>query len=375
MKEPGAMKVAVLGGGNGGFAAAADLALGGHEVRLWRRAAPDLEPVRAAGGIMLRAEGRQGQGRLRAATADLGAALDGADVILLALPAFAQEPLAAELGRYLTERQIVFLTPGTFGSYVMARVIARAGGRLPRAFAETGTLPYLARKTGPTEVAAPVRAANLPVGVFPASRTAEVVDVLRQLYDTLRPCADVLDVALTNVGPVLHPPLVLLNLGAIDGGRFDIHATGTTRSVRTLIDALDSERVRGRKGWRYPAPHYEMATYYDNARAAEGLYGAGAKAKLLASGLWSEQLTLEHRYVTEDVVHGLALLESAARTVGVPTGAGTGLLQVFGALLARELVGRGRALEHHGLGDFAVREIRQLLIDGWESSIWPQAIK
>ena len=27
---------------------------------------------------------------------------------------------------------------------------------------------------------------------------------------------------------------------------------------------------------------------------------AGAKAKLLASGLWEETLTLDHRYVTED---------------------------------------------------------------------------
>jgi opine dehydrogenase len=369
------MKVAVLGGSNGGFATAADLALAKHEVRFWRRAAADLEPVRTAGGITLRAEGRQGRGRLQTVTADLAAALDGADVVLLAVPAFAQESLAAELGPRLTERQIVFLAPGTFGSYVMARAIARAGGRMPRAFAETGTLPYLARKTGPAEVTAPVRAVNLPVGVFPGSRTAEVVDVLRQLYDTLRPCADALDVALTNVGPVLHPPLVLLNLGAIDAGSFDIHATGTTRSARKLIDALDSERVRAREGWRYAAPHYEMATYYDEARAAEGLYGAGARAKLLASGLWSEELTLEHRYVTEDVVHGLALLESAARTVGVPTGASTGLLQVFGALLDDELTGRGRALEHHGLGDFAVREIRQLLVDGWESSVWPQAIK
>ena len=31
------MRIAVLGGGNGSFAAAGDLALAGHEVRLWRR--------------------------------------------------------------------------------------------------------------------------------------------------------------------------------------------------------------------------------------------------------------------------------------------------------------------------------------------------
>src|SRR5437870_11256202 len=38
---------------------------------------------------------------------------------------------------------ILLLTPGTFGVYVMAREIARAGARMPLAFAETGTLPYL----------------------------------------------------------------------------------------------------------------------------------------------------------------------------------------------------------------------------------------
>ena len=31
------MKIAVLGGGNGAYAAAADLSEKGHEVRLWRR--------------------------------------------------------------------------------------------------------------------------------------------------------------------------------------------------------------------------------------------------------------------------------------------------------------------------------------------------
>src|SRR5205823_4799028 len=79
------------------------------------------------------------------------------------------------LAPYLNDRQLVLLTPGTLGSYAMARTIARADGTLPLAFAETGTLPYLARKTAPTVVKAPVRAANLPVGVFPASRSAGVL--------------------------------------------------------------------------------------------------------------------------------------------------------------------------------------------------------
>ena len=220
-----------------------------------------------------------------------------------------------------------------------------------------------------------MRAANLPIGVFPASRGPSVVPRLAELFPAVRPCVDALDVALTNAGPVIHPPLVLLNTGPIEGGRFDVHAAGTTPRVRRLIDAVDAERLATRRGWGYPAPHYELATYYDEARAAEGLYGVGAKTKLVASGLWSEILTFEHRYVTEDVALGLALFESAARAAGAATPAVTGLLLVFGALLGRELTGGGRALEHLGLGDFSRREIRAFLQDGWASTAWRKAIQ
>ena len=367
------MKVAILGAGNGGFATAADLALARHSVRLWSRSREALGPLAERAALTLEAEGRHGTARLERATTDLGEAVEGAEILIAPLPATGHEDLAKRLAPCLTDRQIVLLTPGTLGSYAVARGIVRAGGTLPLALAETGTLPYLARKTAPAAVKAPVRATNLPVGVFPASRSARVLPRLAELFPAVRPCADALDVALTNAGPVIHPPLVLLNTGAIDGGSFDIHATGTTPSVRRLIDAVDAERVATRRGWGYAAPHYELATYYDEARAAEGLYGAGAKTKLVASGLWSEVVTFEHRYVTEDAALGLALLESAARAAGVVTPAITGLLLVFGALLGRELSGRGRALEHLGLGDLSRREIRAFLQDGWTSAVWRKA--
>lgn len=369
------MKIAVLGGGNGAYAAAADLALGGHEVRLWRREAGALAALGTPPTIALTAEAPQGRARLALATADLAAALDGAEVIVVAVPATAHADLAARLVPHVTERQVLLFTPGTLAALAVARDLARAGGRLPLALAETGTLPYLARKTGDAAVAVAVRAANLPVGVFPAARSAEALERVRALYPATRPAADALDAALANAGPVLHPPLVLLNLGAIDHGRFDVHVSGTTPSVRALIDAVDRERVAARTGWGYAAPHYELATYDDDARAAEGLYGKGARARLAASGLWNEPLDLGHRYVTEDAALGLPLLESAARTVGTASPAITGLLAVFGVLLNRELSGRPRALESLGLGDFALREIRTLLHDGWDSPMWTRVLR
>jgi opine dehydrogenase len=220
-----------------------------------------------------------------------------------------------------------------------------------------------------------VRATNLPVGVFPASRTDATLARLRPLFPALRPCVDALDAALANAGPVIHPPLVLLNAGPIDRGRFDVHVDGTTPTIRRLIDAIDAERVAARRGWGYPPPHYELATYYDEARAAEGFYGAGARARVAESGIFDETTGLDHRYVREDVALGLALFESAARTVNVETPAISGLLQVFGVLLAHRLSGEGRALERLGLGDFALREIQAFLREGWASPDWVKAIR
>jgi opine dehydrogenase len=47
------MRVAVLGGGNGAFAAAGDFALAGHDVRLWRRDKAAVSAHHAAGGIIV----------------------------------------------------------------------------------------------------------------------------------------------------------------------------------------------------------------------------------------------------------------------------------------------------------------------------------
>lgn len=367
------MNVAVLGGSHGAYATAADLTLAGHRVRLWRRRREDAAAL--AGGITLKAEGRQGLAKLDRATADLREAVDGAEVIVVPLPATTHEDIGRRLAGVLTERQVVLLAPGTLGSFVVAREIRRARGTLPLALAETGTLPYLTRKTGPAAVSAPVRAANLPVGVFPAVRAKETLARIGEPFPATRPCVDAVDVALTNAGPVIHPPLVLVNAAAIDAGRFDIHAAGTTASARKLIDAVDAERVATREGWGYPAPHYELATYYDPARAAEGLYGAGARQKLVASGLWSEVLTFEHRYVTEDVELGLSFFESAARTVSVASPTVSGLLGVFGALLGKTLAGRGRDLDHLGLGELTLREVRELFQRGWESPLWTRAAR
>lgn len=367
--------IAVLGGGNGAYTAAADLALAGQPVRLWRRSREDLAPVLRSGTITLEGEERSGVARLERVTGDLEDALAGAQLILIPLPAHAQEELATQCAPFLRQDQIVWLTPGSLGSYVFVRTLAQKGGELPFAIAESGTLPYLTRKIGPSHVRAPVRAANLPTGVFPASRTRPVLERLGDLFPAVRACRDTLDAALTNAGVVIHPPLVLLNAGPIESGRFDIHAGGTTPAILRLIYGLDAERIRIREALDYGPPHYEIATYYEEMRAHEGLYGSGAKAKLVASGLWDERITLSHRYVTEDVAEGLVLLVSLAQALGVAAPVSEALLTLFRHLLPEDPLPSGRTLERLGLEGLSARELRQLFALGWESALWARVIR
>ena len=85
------MKIAVLGGGNGSFAAAGDLALAGHEVRLWRRNVGVAEAHRSEGGTILVKDYRGDHStRLAVVTASMAEAVGGAALIICPLPAFAQ---------------------------------------------------------------------------------------------------------------------------------------------------------------------------------------------------------------------------------------------------------------------------------------------
>ncbi len=210
------MKIAVLGGGHGCYAAAADLSEAGHEVRLWRRDAAALAPLLQERSIILKDAAGVRAVPIAGASAELGDAVRDAELIVIPSPAIAQDDIARALVPHLVDGQVVFLPPGTFGSYVMAQIARRAGSTARVAWAETGTLPYLARKHGEREVNVTVRAVRLPTGVYPAEGAERAIAVIRRAYPSVQACGDALSGALMNAGPVIHPPLILMNAGPLE---------------------------------------------------------------------------------------------------------------------------------------------------------------
>jgi opine dehydrogenase len=358
------MKIAVLGGGHGAYAAAADLSEQGHEVRLWRRDSHALQVVAAAGSIRLKDHKGERDVVIPVVTEHIQVAVVGAELILLPGPATAQTDIARAMAPYLHDGQVVFLPPGTLGSIAMAQVLQGLGIKAKVLFAETGTLPYLTRKHGPREVAITMRAKRLPTGVFPSEFKEVALNVIAQVYPSIEPIEDALSGALMNAGPIIHPPLILMNAGPLEHfERWDIHKEGTQSSVRKVHDALDAERIAIRVALGYQPYHFPLRDHYTTD---QWMYGY-AHDKLTTSGDWREKIDLQtHRYMREDIVYGLALLVSIGQWRGVPVPVASGLLSLASVVLAEDILTTSpRTLSAMGISHFSLEQMRQLLQHGF----------
>ena len=362
------MRIAVLGGGNGSFAAAGDLALAGHEIRLWRRSPADVDAHLAQGGTISVVD-RSGirEARLAIVTHSIAEALESADLILCPTPAFAQPTIAGLVAPHLRDGQVVFLPPGTFGSYIFARAARDAGNRAEIATAETGTLPWLTRKQGSYTVRISGRGARLPTGVFPSRLARHALGVIETAFpNAIEACGDALSAALMNAGPIIHPPLITMNAGPIEHfAKWDIHKEGTQPAIRRVTDALDAERIAIREALGYGPPHFPLADHYSKT-GEPWMYARDAHDHITDSGDWSERLVLnEHRYMLEDLRLGLSFLASVAALAGVKTPLVNAFLAIGSAITGEDFAAKGRTLSFLGLGELDRASLQNLLAEGF----------
>ena len=354
------MEIAVIGGGHGCYAAAAHLTEAGHNVRLWRRDVGALTP-----SITLTDWKGTREVTITRPTDNITEAMADAELVVIPLPATSHFDLSKKLASLWQEGQVAFLPPGTMGSYMFAKAAHDAGNPVRAAFAETGTLPYLARKQAANHVRISVYATRLPTGVFPASETDRAIDVIGRVYP-VESLTDALDGALMNAGPIIHPPLIVMNAGPLEHfDAWDIHNEGTQPSIRRTTDALDAERVQLREALSYGAPHFPLADHYDDARD-EWMYGNASHERLTDSGDWRENIDLlTHRYMVEDTRLGLSLLSSFGELAGIRLPLVNGFLAIGGAITSDNFRVSGRSLQTLGLGGHGMGELKALLIDGF----------
>lgn len=363
------MEITILGGGHGCYAAVVEMFEKGHQITWWRRDAEAASRLAALGRLQVEDFNGErdipvGAGGIQLCET-LEQALAKAQLVVVPLPATTHETLALQLAPLWRDGQVVFLPPGTFGSYIFAKAARQAGNNANVAFAEAGTLPYLVRRHGEAKLVISAYAARLPTGIFPLQAQDWAWPVLSAAYPAVEKVGDALSGALMNAGPIIHPPLILMNAGPLEHfPAWDIHNEGTQPSIRRVTDALDVERVALREALGYTAPHFPLADHYAND-GDEWMYGRAAHERLTGSEDWREHIILtSHRYMMEDTRLGLSFMVSAGRWAGCAMPVANGLLSIASAVTGQDLYSNGRSFETLGLMQLNRAELVALLDRG-----------
>ena len=335
---------------------------------LWRRGEAEVAEHHAKGKkLVVRDRHGLREAVLHDVTTDLGAAMEGASLILCPVPAPSHPDIAARVAPHLKPGQVVHLPPGTLGSMIFAEAAQKAGTAAGVSFAESGTLPWLVRKHSFNEMVISGRTTRLPTGIFPAQSAKQALPILEAAFpNQIEYCGDALSGALMNAGAIIHSPLIIMNAAPLEHfPEWDIHNEGTTPAVRRVTDALDAERMALREALGYGAPHFPLADHYAKD-GEEWMYGRGSHEDLTDSGDWREKIVLtEHRYMLEDLRCGLSLIVSVARKIGMKTPVSEALLHMGAAICGQDFMATGRPIEQLALGALDIAALQKLLDEGY----------
>ncbi len=362
-------RVAILGAGNAGQAAAAHLTKMGLEVRLYNRWGNEIEAIQAKGGIQL--EGVLGSGfyRVPVITVDLAEAVDGVDLFWVATPAVAHEFLARELASLLPKGARVFLNPGsTGGALAFRETLRKSGGPPDVVISETSTNIYITRITGPAVVTV-WNLGGVLFSAFPGTRAEEVYACFAPYFKNLALVPTVLDTAFASVNAVMHPAGVILNTGWIEhtAGAFQFYTQGATPGVGAVIDQLERERMAtmAALGLR-PRPFVDIFYLY-GATSKEAAESGSAYEALRASEPNRNIMAppnLGHRFLTEDVPFGIVPYHHLARLAGVETPVIDALILLASIISGVDWLSRGLTLEKMGLGGVTKLTLGRFLRSG-----------
>jgi len=325
-------RVAVLGTGGIGCGAAALLSECGHGPILWSPSGRGTAAL--VDGTALRAEGKFTGHYHPIVATDCAAALQDADVVMLAVPGYGHRAVLDQVAAHLRPGQPVIISSHmSFSGLYLAQRLAARGVSAP--IAAWGTTITTGRRLD----GAAVRVSNIrekvDVAALPSSATEAMTGLCRDLFgDRFVARDDLIAVSLSNVNPQNHLGIALCNFTRIEKGEAWANWSGLTPSVGHLIEALDAERLAVAT-----ACGAKVRTVRDHFHLSFGVpHGpvGDAGAILAARDPNPGPASLATRYITEDVPFGLVPSTVLARIAGVAMPLHDAGIALFSALYGRD---------------------------------------
>ena len=361
-------KIAVLGAGSGGFAAAVDLTQRGFTVNLFEhpRFSENIQGAKDKGGINASGVVPQEFVKLNNITTDIEEALDGTDIILLVVPAYGVEAFAEHCIPHLKDGQMVVLTmAATAGALRFRQKVKEITPNLKIKVGETASLPYGCRRTGPTEVTILIQVENLFLSAFPATDTPELIAEFQNLYPAIISAENTLETTLNNGNPITHPSASILNAGRIEfaKGEYYLYPEGISPGVARVIEAVDRERLALCRalGFREISSKERIAKY-GYAKPRETLYEEYHASEVFDKAKGPSGL--QDRYLTEDIPFGLVLWASLGKSLGIKTNTMDAVIDIGSILCQRDFRSEGLTAEKLGLDGLSATQLNAYLRTG-----------
>lgn len=356
-------KVAILGAGNGGITAAADLKQKGFDVSLFEMPefALNLEEIKRKGGILLEEPNGESFQEVQEVTTNIEEAINGAQIIMLIVPGFAIETFAELLAPVVSENQIILLNgAAAMGCVRFINKAKELGIHKPFKIAETNSLTYGTRAfPDEARVELSLRVKKIFLAAYPKQLTEEICTVCSQIYDCFVPAENIWHTTLENGNPEVHPGPCLLNAGRIDfsNGEFWLYREGITKHTVKVLRAIEAERIQIGKAFGFSLENAVQS------RARRG-YFSNEKDDLQTLFNTSEVFTqikgptsITSRYFTEDISNGLVLWSNLGKVAGIPTPNIDAVIVLGGSLLDTDFFKEGLTLEKLGLDQLSVQQL------------------
>jgi opine dehydrogenase len=301
-------------------------------------------------------------------TDDAGAAIAGAELVILMGPTHAHAAMAETVAPHLEHGQVLLAAPGH--TVLLIPNLLRKHGRGDIAFCDTATLPYIVRKSGPASMRVTQAARYLIFAAFPAQRTAELANLIRPVYPTIQPGANLLETVFPYTNAIHHPPATLCNAGRIEATRGDYYHyyDGISPSVGRLIDALDRERLAIAAALNVRALRF-VEQFYRNGYTTAAARDSGLAYEAFHQSEPDRWIrapeTLDHRFLNEDIPFGLVPLSELGRLAAVPTPTIDRMIHLACVTTGKDFRAEGLSLDRLGLGDIDAASAVRLLDRGY----------
>lgn len=362
-------RVAVLGAGNGGINAAADLSDRGFEVRLFElpKFRENLEEIDKKKGILLEEPGHEPKFvPLYLATTDIQAAISDAEIIMLTIPGFAVESFCELLAPIVEPNQLIFFNgAASMGCVRFAKKAKELGYTKDFMLAETNSLTYGARASASTASAELLlRVKKIFVSSYPAKRITEILPLVKEIYDCCVPARDVLHTTLENGNPEVHPGPCLMNAGRIDysKGEFYFYKEGITEHTLNILHGVEKERMEIGKAFGLSLEDAITSRsnrgYFDKtiSNDLQYLFNTSPVYSVLKG-----PASVHGRYFVEDISDGLVLWSDLGKLANIPTPVIDAVITLGSQLIGQDFQQEGLTLKKVGLSATNVSELLNMV--------------